>query len=920
MGDDAIQEWQLGVVAIGTRNQNLPDSDLVGSGFIVDLQSGLIVTCAHVVLDAFNSFRITPGERGFKKGRLNPGVEGVAIGVGIGEEVKWVCRGELRYISRPPFGYRGPPSDWAVKEEDHEARLDLAVLQLVELDGSSLRRMPKEELARGGRNARALSLGVPPPTPRSVPLEDGTELVMLGYGQSDSGIGAEQTSTTMRGYYAGRYSSNGLVPGSLQSGDWLKVDVTILSGHSGGPVVNRVGEVVGWAVMSDQTARPLGQLRPIASLELALRSVLKQPCCNTPAGVQRDVTGELRAVLKGAIAPGEFQLGNEELQRCHDAARRAEQSAQNAHQSAQDAHQHAQGARADKLSMQTQLQAQAQLQAASTIASARVAQVEAEAARLKGLIAQEQANNAASLLVGLSLGAHGEHLALPGPDEHGASQAVAASEAMGDSGVRAAMKRSSSDGIALQAGDSVRQRCRSLPQDVAGFSAELPGSRLPVFTEHLPNHFETPGLDLNTPFVQQPQNPHVNCENASLLPVEEASLGSDNDCRPDADVALQWAANVTGIGGDTLKTCKRVSTVKKEPDSLAKRLLFSGIKNLPAPIEINLPAPIDVVSLMTTLTQLERLDLSGCIPGLNGAQIRTLSDVLCTCRLVTLDLSDNHYNQEEAVPLIESLPSTITELALDYRVESQDPDPCKLYNALKQQIEDGSALKSLTLKVTIEQEPRAVPEELISAFVSLVKLPASSSPALKFLHLKADFSRRPNGQPFGKGGMKVFREAVKGRDPSTPLVLELPEYDLCNPCRLVRMSEPHETPFFPYWEWDQWARCADGCADWYGNLGPCARNALGCVQCLVALLAVTAGYCAALRGFDLLPDAGILLLPLLLPLLLLLLLLLVLSKLLHQCCCSRARFRTKTVISSVEMHEPTEDQDAEGEQQALVVR
>ena len=408
MGSDAIQEWQRGVVAIGMRNPNLPSSALVGTGFIVDLQSGLIVTCAHVVLGAYKDHLQSPATR------LDPGIEGVAIGVGIGEEVTWVCRAELRYISRPPEGYPGPdpPNHWVVK--DHGARLDLAVLQLVALDGSTLQTAPEEILARGGRNARALCLGVPPATPRSVRLSDGAELVMLGYGQSSSGKGAEQTSTTMRGCYAGCYSSNGQAPGSLQSGDWLKVDVRILSGHSGGPVVNRVGEVIGWAVMSNA---PLGQLRPIDSLVPALTSVLQQPCCNSPAGVPRDVAGGLRLALQGAIAPGDFQLGNEELQRCYAAARRAEQSAQDAHQSAQDAHLHEQGAYAHALFaarnrddaagqaeaaggaaqraeggagqaaaalsiMQTQLQVQAQLQAAN-------AHVDAEAARVKkGLLAQ----------------------------------------------------------------------------------------------------------------------------------------------------------------------------------------------------------------------------------------------------------------------------------------------------------------------------------------------------------------------------------------------------------------------------------------------------------------------------------------------------------------------------------------------------
>ena len=508
MGSDAIQEWQRGVVAIGTRNPNLPESALVGTGFIVDLQSGLIVTCAHVALDAYKAHTQSPASR------MDPGVAGVAIGVGIGEDVTWVCRAELRYISRPPDGHTGPdpPHHWVVK--DHGARLDLAVLQLVELDGSTLRRKPGEVLARGGRTARALSLGVPPSTPRSVPLSDGAELVMLGYGQSGSGKGAEQTSTTMRGHYTGCYSSNGVVPGSLQSGDWLKVDVRILSGHSGGPVVNRVGEVVGWAVMSSAS---LGQLRPITSLVPALTSVLKQPCCNTPTGAPRDVTGGLRAVLReGAIEPGDFQLGNDELQRCHDSARRAEQSAQDAHLSAQNAHLHEQGAYAHALfaarnrddaagqaeaaggaaqraeggaghavaalsTMQTQLQVQAQLQAAN-------AQVDAGAARLRERNAQQA--------LGLLSGGHGQRLALQEPDSHGVSLAVAASTAplLGPSGVgaAAAMMRPPLDGAALQGDDNKRQRFRSLSQDVAGLSLTAPLlDRVP----HLPEEY-TPRPEL----------------------------------------------------------------------------------------------------------------------------------------------------------------------------------------------------------------------------------------------------------------------------------------------------------------------------------------------------------------------------------------------------------------------------------------
>ena len=283
--------------------------------------------CAHVVLGIYNR-HLKSTATALDPGGAAPNA-GLAIGVGIGEQITWVCRAELRYISRPPLNYQPvPPPHWVV--QDDGKFLDLAVLQLVAPNGSALQ-TPAQVLALHGKNACALSLGVPPSMPQSVPLSDGAELVLLGYGQSLSGEGAERTSTTMRGHYAGCYSSKGQVPGSKQSGDWLKVDVTILSGHSGGPVVNRVGEVVGWAVMSDRTARPLGQLRPIASLVPALTSVLQQ---HTPASVTRDWTGGLRSALQGAIPPGKFELGGEELKRCRDAAARAALSATDAASSA----------------------------------------------------------------------------------------------------------------------------------------------------------------------------------------------------------------------------------------------------------------------------------------------------------------------------------------------------------------------------------------------------------------------------------------------------------------------------------------------------------------------------------------------------------------------------------------------------------
>ena len=226
-------------------------------------------------------------------------------GINEGETIEWRCFAELRYISLPPSTWQHaqwphgpcPPVHWTVPGDG--ARLDLAILQLVGRNGAA------PQLGHGGIASQALSLGLSP----STALSHGAELVMLGYGQdrADSGKGAERTATTMRGHFAGRYESNA-------SGHWLKVDVRILSGHSGGPVVNCVGEVVGWAVFSSAS---LGQLRPIAELQSALTSVLQK----TGSAPPRDWSGGLQSALQGCIPPRKVQLDVELLRQwCNDAA------------------------------------------------------------------------------------------------------------------------------------------------------------------------------------------------------------------------------------------------------------------------------------------------------------------------------------------------------------------------------------------------------------------------------------------------------------------------------------------------------------------------------------------------------------------------------------------------------------------------
>ena len=320
---NAVPCWQRGVVAIGVRKAT-GAAALMGTGWIIDLTAGLVCTCAHVVIDCHRS-------------GLDPLEHGMAIGIGMGTEVRWVLGANIKLISGPPSQYF-VPQPWI--DSTHvitpgpvpmlNPGLDLAVLQLCEWNGAPLAQpVSTIQWHREGQPAGALPLGRTTPEPH---LVDGDELILLGYGQG-RGMGrghGQETSTTCCGHYAGRFSTG--------AGEWLKIGVTVYSGHSGGPVISASrGHVVGWAVSSFAgDPGPNGQARPIEALEGAMGVVLDR--------LGRPAADELRDRLEGQLEC--VPMGTSELQQvwaaCDEAKDAAMAHAQVASDAASSAASHAQ--------------------------------------------------------------------------------------------------------------------------------------------------------------------------------------------------------------------------------------------------------------------------------------------------------------------------------------------------------------------------------------------------------------------------------------------------------------------------------------------------------------------------------------------------------------------------------------------------
>eukprot|EP00966_Prymnesium_polylepis_P223085 5160409-Prymnesium_polylepis.1 len=90
---DVVPEWERGVVAVGAWSGDSP-ATLVGSGFFIDADAGLIATCAHVLQDVNRMLGVPP------PAYATVGMVDVAIGVG--SPVQWLWRALVLRVSQPP--------------------------------------------------------------------------------------------------------------------------------------------------------------------------------------------------------------------------------------------------------------------------------------------------------------------------------------------------------------------------------------------------------------------------------------------------------------------------------------------------------------------------------------------------------------------------------------------------------------------------------------------------------------------------------------------------------------------------------------------------------------------------------------------------------------------------------------------------
>jgi hypothetical protein len=149
---------------------------------------------------------------------------------------------------------------------------------------------PSQAVEQEEENLMALPLG------DDLRLRLGDDLFLLGY--SRTARNQPPAATNTRGVFAGRWDDDA-------TGQWLRTDALMLGGHSGGPLINTVGEVVGWSVRSNFDpvvqgagfyAAGLNEVRPVRALKAEIQALL---------GPDAMLEGSVRCRLAGPAAARE---------------------------------------------------------------------------------------------------------------------------------------------------------------------------------------------------------------------------------------------------------------------------------------------------------------------------------------------------------------------------------------------------------------------------------------------------------------------------------------------------------------------------------------------------------------------------------------------------------------------------------------
>ena len=196
------------VIALGVGIGGARPTRQFGSGFFINT-GGHLITCHHVVVD------------------MNKEVPAAAAHiycVGVGSPIVWTYEAEIvRMSSCPAFEpQQRPPTD----PVPTDPMLDLAIFRVTRrLDGTPLPAASFKPITFA--NSDAVVVGEP--------------VWVLGYGQQRSDL--TNTRNTMKGIVSGRHTD-------AAGRKFIRTDAEMLSGHSGGPVVNKSFKVLGWTDVS----------------------------------------------------------------------------------------------------------------------------------------------------------------------------------------------------------------------------------------------------------------------------------------------------------------------------------------------------------------------------------------------------------------------------------------------------------------------------------------------------------------------------------------------------------------------------------------------------------------------------------------------------------------------------------------------